>query len=155
MSPVFIPPYEVEAEIGFSVEYINHRYGGMEPLAEALKKGDILGIVNIVGCNNPKVIYERAIVDVAEEMLKNNILILTNGCASFPLLKLGFCHPDARSKCGEGLRRFLDEDMPPAWTHGRMYRQHQSQRRVCRDRQCVGPAHYRYALCHVQPRMGQ
>ena len=36
--PVFIPPYEVEAEIGFSVEYINHRYGGMEPLAEALKK---------------------------------------------------------------------------------------------------------------------
>lgn len=116
--PVFIPPYEVEAEIGFSVEYINHRYGGMEPLAEALKKGDILGIVNIVGCNNPKVIYERAIVDVAEEMLKNNILILTNGCASFPLLKLGFCHPDARSKCGEGLRRFLDEDMPPAWHMG-------------------------------------
>ena len=91
-----------------------------------------------MGCNNPKVIYERAIVDVAEEMLKNNILILTNGCASFPLLKLGFCHPDARSKCGEGLRRFLDEGYASCLAHGRMYRQHQSQRRVCRIANVLG-----------------
>lgn len=86
--PVFIPPYEVEAEVGFSVEYVHKRFGSMQPLADAVKSGKILGIVNMVGCNNPKVLYERAIIDVADVLLKKNVLILTNGCAAFPLMKL-------------------------------------------------------------------
>ncbi|NCC43886.1 MAG: carbon monoxide dehydrogenase, partial [Clostridia bacterium] len=89
--PVFIPPYEVEAEVGFSVEYVHKRFGSMQPLADALKSGQILGIVNMVGCNNPKVLYEKTIIDVADVLLKNNVLILTNGCAAFPLMKLGYC----------------------------------------------------------------
>lgn len=116
--PVFIPPYEVEAEVGFSVEYINERFGSMKPLADALKSGQLLGIVNLVGCNNPRVIYERAIVDVTNELLKNNVLVLTNGCASFPLLKLGFCTLDAVKKCGDGLKSFLGDDLPPVWHMG-------------------------------------
>ena len=98
--PVYIPPYEVEAEVGFSVEYIHKRFGSMKPLADAVKSGQILGIVNMVGCNNPKVLYERAILDVADVLLKNNVLILTNGCASFPLMKLGYCKKDAYTKAG-------------------------------------------------------
>ncbi|MGN0143896.1 MAG: anaerobic carbon-monoxide dehydrogenase catalytic subunit [Clostridium sp.] len=116
--PVFIPPYETTAEIGFSVEYINKRFGSMQPLSDALKSGKILGIVNLVGCNNPRVVYERAIVDVTEILLKNNVLILTNGCASFPLLKLGFCNLDAVNKCGDGLKEFLETDLPPVWHMG-------------------------------------
>lgn len=116
--PVFIPPYEVEAEVGFSVEYINERFGSMKPLADALKRGEILGILNLVGCNNPRVIYEKAIVDVTNILLKNNVLVLTNGCASFPLLKLGFCTLDAVNKCGDGLKEFLGDDLPPVWHMG-------------------------------------
>lgn len=116
--PVFIPPYEVEAEVGFSVEYIHKRFGSMEPLAEAVKNGQILGIVNMVGCNNPKVVYERAIVDVADVLLKNNVLILTNGCAAFPLMKLGYCTTEACVKTGERLRTFLQPDLPPVWHVG-------------------------------------
>ena len=116
--PVFIPPYEVDAEIGFSVEYINQRFGSMNPISEALKSGEILGIVNLVGCNNPRVIYEKAIIDVAEILLKNNVLILTNGCASFPLLKLGFCNISALKKTGESLVKFLQPDLPPVWHMG-------------------------------------
>lgn len=41
----------------------------------------------MVGCNNPKVLYEKAILDVCDVLLKNNVLIITNGCASFPLMK--------------------------------------------------------------------
>lgn len=37
--PVFIPPYEVEAEVGFSVEYVHKHFGSMKPLAEALVRG--------------------------------------------------------------------------------------------------------------------
>lgn len=116
--PVYIPPYEVTAEVGFSVEYIKKRFGGMKPIVDALKDGRILGIVNIVGCNNPRVIYEKAIVDVAKILIKNNVLIFTNGCASFPLLKLGFCNLDALNKTGDKLRSFLEPDLPPVWHMG-------------------------------------
>ena len=116
--PVYIPPYEVEAEVGFSVEYVHKRFGSMKPLAEAIKSGQILGVVNMVGCNNPKVLYEKCIIDVADELLKNNVLIITNGCASFPLMKLGYCAVSGKEKAGESLREFLEPDLPPVWHVG-------------------------------------
>lgn len=116
--PVYIPPYEADAEVGFSVEYVHKRFGSMAPLAEALKSGKILGIVNMVGCNNPKVLYEKAIVDVAKVLLENNVLILSNGCASFPLMKLGYCNTSALEQTGESLREFLQPDLPPVWHVG-------------------------------------
>jgi len=116
--PVYIPPYEVTAEVGFSVEYLMKRFGSFAPIAEALKSGQILGIVNMVGCNNPKVPYERCIVDVADVLVKNNVLILSNGCASYPLMKLGFCEKDAWSRAGKDLQEFLAPDLPPVWHVG-------------------------------------
>jgi len=90
----------------------------MKPILEALKSGKILGNVNLVDCNNPRVIYERAVVDVVETLIKNNVLVLTNGCASFPLLKLGFCNAKALKKAGEGLRSYLEPDLLPVWHMG-------------------------------------
>lgn len=116
--PVYIPPYEADAEVGFSVEYVHKRFGSMAPLAEAVKSGKILGIVNMVGCNNPKVLYEKAIVDVAKVLLENNVLILSNGCASFPLMKMGYCNTSALAHTGESLREFLQPDLPPVWHVG-------------------------------------
>ena len=116
--PVYIPPYEVEAEVGFSVEYVHKRFGSMEPMAKALKEGKILGIVNMVGCNNPKVLYEKCIIDVANALLRNNILILTNGCASFPLMKMGYCNISGQRHCGKNLKEFLGADLPPVWHVG-------------------------------------
>lgn len=116
--PVYIPPYEIEAEVGFSVEYIHKRFGSMKPLADAVRNGQILGVINIVGCNNPKVIYEKAIIDIANVLLKNNVLILTNGCAAFPLMKLGYCTTGAWNKTGDSLQKFLEPDLPPVWHVG-------------------------------------
>jgi carbon-monoxide dehydrogenase catalytic subunit len=116
--PVSIPAHEVTAEVGFTAEYIKERYQGFTALYQALAAGRIKGIVNLVGCNNPRVVYEKAVIDVTDVLLKNNILILTNGCASFPLLKLGYCTPAAREKAGIALRGFLDDDLPPVWHMG-------------------------------------
>lgn len=116
--PVSIPKHETTAEVGFSVEYVNKRFGGLNTIVEALKSGQILGIVNLVGCNNPRVVYERAILDITETLIKNNVLVLTNGCASFPLLKLGLCNIDALEKTGEKLSSFLKPDLPPVWHMG-------------------------------------
>ena len=115
--PVYIPPYEVDAEVGFSPEYVHKHYGSMKPLYKAIKEGKILGIVNIVGCNNPKVVYEKCVIDVANALLRNNILILTNGCASFPLMKMGYCNISGQEHAGESLNEFLG-DLPPVWHVG-------------------------------------
>ncbi|MHB8128019.1 MAG: anaerobic carbon-monoxide dehydrogenase catalytic subunit [Mobilitalea sp.] len=115
--PVKIPQYETEAEMGFSVEWANSHFGSLKPIAEALKEGKILGIINLVGCNNPRIIFEKAIVEVASILLENNVLIMTNGCASFPLLKLGYCSTKALEQTGENLRGFL-KDIPPVWHMG-------------------------------------
>lgn len=116
--PVKIPKYEIDAEIGFSLEFIFKHYGGIQTLANAIKTGEVKGIVNLVGCNNPRVIYEKAIVEVCEEFIKNDILVLTNGCASFPLLKLGYCNKNALKIAGAGLQKFLKNELPPVWHIG-------------------------------------
>jgi len=116
--PVFIPAYEVTADVGFNAENIAEEFGGFGTIAEALRQGKIRGIVNMVGCSNPRVVYERAVVDVADELLKNDILIFTNGCASFPLLKLGYCSKDGAKKAGAKLQEFLGGKLPPVWHMG-------------------------------------
>lgn len=115
--PVFIPKYEVEAETGFSAEFAAEHFGGLEAIADAMREGKILGIVNLVGCSNPRLVYEKAVAETAEILLKNNILIMTNGCASFPLMKLGYCSVKALEQTGEKLRGFLG-DVPPVWQMG-------------------------------------
>nr|WP_269848542.1 hypothetical protein [Methanosarcina horonobensis] len=89
-----MPDYEVNAEIGFSLEYAVSRFGSIDVIADALKEGKVAGVVNLVGCSNTRVVYEKAVADVATKLIENNILVLTNGCASFPLMKLGFCNQE-------------------------------------------------------------
>lgn len=116
---VYIPNVSLNAEVGFSIENIAETFGGIEQLADHLHSGKIKGIVNLVGCNNPKVLYEQAIVQVADILLANDFLILTNGCASFPLLKLGYCHQQALAKAGPGLQAVLKgKNLPPVWHMG-------------------------------------
>ncbi|HSW39539.1 MAG TPA: carbon monoxide dehydrogenase, partial [Acidobacteriota bacterium] len=105
---VFIPQARIEAEVGFSVENILAAFGGAEALLDHLQSGRIRGIVNLVGCNNPKVVYEEAVVKAAEELIAHDILVLTNGCAAFALLKLGFCLPEGLAGAGAGLNSALE-----------------------------------------------
>lgn len=114
---VFVPRQQMDAEIGFAVENLAATFGGLGALLERLKNGQIRGIINLVGCNNPKVLYEKTICDVADALIGNDVLILTNGCASFPLLKLGYCNEKSREKAGPGLRALLDEFNLPTALH--------------------------------------
>lgn len=116
---VFIPAARMAAEVGFSVENIMATFGGAEILLEHLRSGRIRGVVNLVGCNNPKVVYEEAVVKVADELIAHDILPLTNGCAAYALLKLGFCLPEALAAAGTGLSAALSpHQLPPVWHMG-------------------------------------
>ncbi|MGL1862414.1 MAG: hypothetical protein OCC46_07825 [Pseudodesulfovibrio sp.] len=113
-----IPPHEVEAEVGFNLKTLDHHYGCMEPVASALINGEIKGIINLSGCTNTRIVFEKNIVDIVDILLKNNILIFTNGCASFPMAKLGYCSTKALNKCGDNLQQFLRGELPPVWHFG-------------------------------------
>ena len=65
--PVFIPAYEVTADVGFNTENIAEEFGG---------------------------------------------------CASFPLLKLGYCSKAGAAKAGAHLQQFLAGKLPPVWHMG-------------------------------------
>jgi carbon-monoxide dehydrogenase catalytic subunit len=94
-------------------------FGGIEVLLDHLRNGRIRGIVNLVGCNNPKVVYEEAVVKVADELIAHDVLPLTNGCAAYALLKLGFCLPEALAAAGAGLNAVLAPlNLPPVWHMG-------------------------------------
>lgn len=116
--PVNIPEYQVEAEVGFSIEYLAKRFGSLRPIAEAIRGGQILGMVNMVGCSNPKVPFERCIADITKTLIENNVIVLTNGCASYPLMKLGYCARSGKVFAGRNLQGFLGEDLPPVWHVG-------------------------------------
>jgi len=114
-----IPPYEMEAQVGFGLEVLSEHFdGSVEPIAEALKDVRIRGIINLAGCTNTRIVFEKAIVDIVDILLKNNILVFTNGCASFPMAKLGYCRPEAREKCGDSLKAFLGDNLPPVLHFG-------------------------------------
>jgi len=116
---VFIPQARVDAEVGFSVENVLATFGGAQPLLEHLTSGRVRGIVNLVGCNNPKVVYEEAVVLVTQALIAHDVIVLTNGCAAYALLKTGYCLPEALQESGNGLRAALGpHKLPPVWHMG-------------------------------------
>ena len=116
---VFIPQARMDAEVGFSVENVLATFGGAQELREHLVSGRVRGIVNLVGCNNPKVVYEEAVVQVAQALIAHDVIVLTNGCAAYALLKTGYCLPEALEQSGAGLRQALGpHQLPPVWHMG-------------------------------------
>ncbi len=116
---VFIPQARMDAEVGFSVENVLATFGGAPILREHLMSGRIRGIVNLVGCNNPKIVYEEAVVQVAQTLIAHDVIVLTNGCAAYALLKTGYCLPEALEESGAGLREALGpHKLPPVWHMG-------------------------------------
>ena len=78
---VYIPDVKAKATVGFSVEYMLNLLGGsLEPLINAIKSGQILGVAAIVGCNNPKITQDYFHINLTKKLLEKNILVIGTGC---------------------------------------------------------------------------
>jgi len=112
---VRIPNNAVELVAGFSVEAIAEALGGtLQPLIEALRSGQIKGIVGIVGCNNPKVKHNYSHVTLAKILIKNDILVVGTGCWAIAAAMHGLLTPDAAKLAGPGLRELCEKlGIPP------------------------------------------
>lgn len=111
---VAIPQVKSKMWGGFSVEAIVaalksvNREDPLKPLVDNIANGNILGAVATVGCNNAKVVQDRAHVELVKQLLKENVLVVATGCSAHALAKAGLMLPEAAARyAGPGLRAVL------------------------------------------------
>ncbi len=120
-----IPPQKEAAVIGFSNEAIKYMLGGKfrasyRPLNDNIMNGKIRGIGAIVGCTNPKVTQDYTHTELAKELIKRDVLVLTTGCATIACGKQALLNPkEALELCGPGLREVCETvGIPPVLACG-------------------------------------
>ena len=115
----FIPEEtKLDVVVGFSHETINNMLGGTfrssyRPLNDNIINGRIRGVGVIVGCDNYKLLDATHEI-IARELIKNDVLVLTTGCAATALGRAGLVSPRAIEHAGPGLREVCEAvGMPP------------------------------------------
>jgi carbon-monoxide dehydrogenase catalytic subunit len=109
---VRIPDSSIDVVVGFSHEAIMYILGGRfrasyKPLNENIINGKVRGIAAIVGCDNYRV-DEPIQVELAKELIANNVLVLATGCSATQLAIAGLLSPEAAELAGPGLREVLE-----------------------------------------------
>lgn len=104
--PVRVPQYVQKAIAGFSPEAVVKALGGkLDPLVDVIKEGKVKGVVALVNCttlgNGP---HDYMTVNLARELIKRDILMVTGGCGAHALEVAGLCSLEAIDQAGEGLK---------------------------------------------------
>ncbi|MBD3255601.1 MAG: anaerobic carbon-monoxide dehydrogenase catalytic subunit [Candidatus Lokiarchaeota archaeon] len=110
-----------EAIVGFSTESILEALGGtLEPLLDAIKEGTIKGVAGMVSCTTLRDKGQDVhTVEVAKELIKNDILVLSMGCGNGAVQVAGLCLPEARELAGPGLKKICETlNIPPVLSYG-------------------------------------
>ncbi len=108
----FVPVHSMDVVAGFSHETINYMLGGRfrasyKPLNDNIINGRIRGVAAIVGCDNYRVMEEMH-VEIAKELIANDVLVLVTGCAATSIGRTGLLSPEAAQYAGDGLREVLE-----------------------------------------------
>ena len=110
-----------EAMVGFSTESIVEALGGsIEPLLNAIKDGTIRGVAGLVSCTSLRASGQDVhSVNVARELIKRDILVLSMGCGNAAMQVAGLCDPKAGEEAGPGLKSLCAAlGVPPVLSYG-------------------------------------
>ncbi|MFX0175550.1 MAG: anaerobic carbon-monoxide dehydrogenase catalytic subunit [Candidatus Hodarchaeota archaeon] len=110
-----------ESVVGFSTESILSALGGtLEPLLNAIKDGTIRGIAGLVSCTTLRDTGQDVhTVEIAKELIKRNVLVLSMGCGNGGLQVAGLCSPEAKDLAGSGLKSLCEAlGVPPILSYG-------------------------------------
>jgi carbon-monoxide dehydrogenase catalytic subunit len=120
---VSIPEGVSVIEAGYSVEALgkalkSNGSGPLSPLASHIAKGTVKGVAGLLGCNNVRVAPGPSgndpHVDLAKELIRDDVLVLTTGCAAMALGRAGLISKDAAKEAGPNLKKFCEETgLPP------------------------------------------
>jgi len=109
------------AIVGFSTESILEALGGsLEPLLDSLKKGKVRGIAGLISCTTLRD-YGQDVhtIEIAKELIKRDVLILSMGCGNAALQVGGLCTLEAQQLAGPGLREICEAlNIPPILSYG-------------------------------------
>nr|MBP7323704.1 anaerobic carbon-monoxide dehydrogenase catalytic subunit [Deltaproteobacteria bacterium] len=115
-----IPSQQCDTVVGFSQETINYLLGGMfrasyRPLNDNIIGGRIRGVAGVVGCNNVRTAHDQAHLILIRELIRNDVLVLTTGCAAMACGKAGLLLPEAAAQyAGSGLAEVCEAiGIPP------------------------------------------
>ena len=117
--PIYIPGDKENLVPGFSHEYIRYMLGGyyrgsLRPLNDAIMAGRLRGVAGVVGCNNPRVVQDKAHFGIVKEFLKNDVLVVQTGCGALCSAKYGLLQGEALKHAGPGLREICETvGIPP------------------------------------------
>lgn len=113
---VHIPELKYKVAAGFSLEALYDIFATVNPdspvkvLTDAIENGQLRGVALMAGCNNLKAVQDENHVELAKELLKNDVFVVATGCAAQSLARAGLLNPDTRDElCGEGLKSFLSQ----------------------------------------------
>jgi carbon-monoxide dehydrogenase catalytic subunit len=116
----FIPKETMDLIAGFTAESVFNFLGGTyratyRPLNDAIIDGRLRGAAGIVGCNNPKITHDWAHVEMAKELIKHDVLVVTTGCSAIADAKHGLLRPEvAFELAGKGLQEICEAvGIPP------------------------------------------
>ncbi|UCD00534.1 MAG: anaerobic carbon-monoxide dehydrogenase catalytic subunit [Promethearchaeota archaeon] len=110
-----------EAIVGFSSESIVAALGGtLEPLLDVIKNGTIRGVAGLISCTTLRD-YGQDVhtIQMAKELIKRDILVLSMGCGNGALQVGGLCVPEAKDMAGPGLKAVCEKlGIPPVLSYG-------------------------------------
>ena len=94
--------------------------GTLQPLIDAIVSGKIKGIAAVVGCSNLRAKgHDVFTVELAKELIKKDILVLSAGCTCGGLENCGLMTMDAVELCGDGLKEICTAlGVPPVLNFG-------------------------------------
>lgn len=107
---VFLPSEQEPMIAGFTAESVYNFLGGRfratyRPLNKAIIDGRLRGAAGVIGCSNPNIPYEGAIIPMVKELIKNDVLVVTTGCNAISCAKHGLLQPESAFKhAGQGLQ---------------------------------------------------
>lgn len=111
---ICIPQDKSEVYAGFSPEAIIGALSKLDPkdplkpLIDNITNGNILGIVAIVGCRNPKLRSYPFHEELTKLLIKENILVVGTGCWAHATAQSGLMTPEATEKyAGKKLAKVL------------------------------------------------
>jgi carbon-monoxide dehydrogenase catalytic subunit len=90
----------------------------LAPLASAIAEGQLKGVAGILGCNNVRTVPgasgEEPHVELARNLIKDDVLVLTTGCAAMACGRAGLLTLDATQGAGLKLQSFCQKTgLPP------------------------------------------
>jgi carbon-monoxide dehydrogenase catalytic subunit len=119
-APVLIPSAKMPTVVGFSYETIQYLLGGSirgsyYTLNDNVIGGRIRGVAGVVGCNNCRTAQDTSHMVLIKELLKNDVIVLSTGCAAMAAGKYGLLTPESAAQyCGPGLAEVCETvGIPP------------------------------------------